>query len=115
MFTLLAYTLINEVRNLGWNQRVLNLLILSGRENTQKPGCVPTHALVGQLRLRSTGCLSNTVLHCLYSLSCSRKGGKVTETEKNHLHKIQIKRIVYGSLKHIMSLALLCCVLLQLD
>lgn len=39
MFTLLAYTLINEVRNLGWIQWVLNLPILSGWGNTQLSGC----------------------------------------------------------------------------
>lgn len=39
MFTLPAYTLINEVRNLGWIQWVLNLPILSGWGNTQMSGC----------------------------------------------------------------------------
>lgn len=59
MFALLAYTLIDEFRNLSWIQRVLNLLILSvkaakhahthARADTQTFGCPGTHVPVGWL------------------------------------------------------------------
>lgn len=67
MFTLLAYTLIDEVRNLSWIQPVLNLLILSVKAakhahthtQTHKPLAVLEHMylLDGFIHYLLTMCL----------------------------------------------------------
>lgn len=97
MFTLLAYTLINEVRNLGWNQRVLNLLILSVWENTQMPGCAHKHMhLLGSSishppAVFLTLWLLYTVTACILLHSVSHELKKETQ---NHLCEIQMNYFV---------------------